>query len=74
MKLLEGVFAMSRKIISLAMVAAAFTMIFGATNAEARHCRNQCRSNTCHNRGNCGYSNCGQNVGTRSCGNGRCGY
>ena len=54
----KGVFAMSRKLLSLAMLAAAFTLVVGTTDAQARHCR----SHHSH-RGGCQTSNYG------TCGN-----
>ena len=48
---------MFRKLLSLGVLAAAFTLVLGTTDAQARHCCNQ-RSNHshhgCHQNNNCG--------------------
>lgn len=49
---------MSRKILSLAVLAAAFTLVLGTTDAQARHCHshrhNRCCQNTNYGSGSCG--------------------
>ena len=47
---------MSRKILSLGLLAAAFTLVLGTTDAQAchRHRHNRCCQNTNYGAGNCG--------------------
>ena len=45
---------MSRKLLSLAMLAAAFTLVLGTSDAQARHCRSHRSHNSCHQNNNCG--------------------
>ena len=58
---------MSRKLLSLAMLATAFTLVLGTTDAEARHCRSHRSHHGCRQISN--YSNCGNqqtaNVGSQ---------
>lgn len=55
---------MSRKILSLAVLAAAFTLVLGTTDAQARHCRSHhshrgCCQNNNYGCGNQQFANCG---------------
>ena len=55
---------MSRKILSLAVLAAAFTLVLGTTDAQARHCRSHhshrgCCQNNNYGCGNQQTANCG---------------
>ncbi len=55
---------MSRKILSLAVLAAAFTLVLGTTDAQARHCRSHhshrgCCQNDNYGCGNQQTANCG---------------
>lgn len=43
---------MSRKLLSLGALAAAFTLVLGATEVQARHCRSQSSSPSCCQSGN----------------------
>jgi len=43
---------MSRKLLSLGALAAAFTLVLGTTEVQARHCHNQCSSRSCCQSGN----------------------
>lgn len=61
---------MSRKILSLAVLAAAFTLALGTADAQARSCHrhNRCCQNSNYGSGNCGFSNCGnQQVASYGC-------
>jgi hypothetical protein len=49
---------MFRKLLSLAALAAAFTLILGTTDAQARHCRSQCRNYGCNQSCNYRQNNC----------------
>lgn len=50
----KGVLEMSRKLLSLAMLAAAFTLVLGTTDAQARHCRSHHSHRGCHQHNYCG--------------------
>ena len=45
---------MSRKLLSLGVLAAAFTLVLGTTDAKARHCRSHRSHHGCHQNNNCG--------------------
>ena len=48
---------MFRKLLSLGVLTAAFTLVFGTTDAQARHCCNQRSHHShhgCHQHNNCG--------------------
>ncbi len=66
---------MSRKVLSLVVLATAFTMIVGVSDAEAgrRHCRS--RHQSCCQNSNYGQSNCGHQQSWNDCGQqSNCGY
>lgn len=46
---------MTRKLLSLAVLAAAFTLILGTTDAQAGHCRSRHSHHGCSQNNNCGY-------------------
>lgn len=50
---------MSRKLLSLGVLAAAFTFVLGTTDAQARHCHSHHRHNRCCQNNNYGSGNCG---------------
>lgn len=64
---------MSRKLLSLGVLAAAFTLVLGTADAQARSCHshhrhNRCCQNTNYGSGNCGINNCGnQQVANYGC-------
>ena len=70
---------MSRKLLSLAVLASAFCLTLGTADAQARHCRSQNRHRCCNQNSNCGFqqtNNCGQQQAsyngcqqTTACGN-----
>lgn len=54
---------MSRKLLSLGLLAAAFTLVLSTTDAQAGHCRSERSYRNCHQHNHCGYqqaSICGQ--------------
>ncbi len=66
---------MSRKVLSLVVLATAFTMIVGVSDAEAgrRHCR--FRHQSCSHNSNYGHGNCGhQQSWNHGCQQTNCGY
>ena len=60
---------MSRRIVFLAVLTAAFTLALGTADAQARHCRSYYRYDGCGQHSNCGYRNCRyQHDGYGNCG------
>lgn len=58
---------MSRKLLSLGVLAAAFTLVLGTTDAQARSCHSH-RHNRCCQNSNYGHNNCGnQQVANYGC-------
>ena len=57
---------MSRKLLSLGVLAAAFTLVLGTTDAQARHCRNHHRNRCCQT-SNYGNGNCNQQAANIGC-------
>ena len=46
---------MSRKILSLAVIAAAVSLTLGSSEVQAKHCRSHHRHHGCQQTSNCGY-------------------